>query len=121
MLRRKIMMVLALVIGATGIYLCWPRKADLRAFDPAAMARLETAMWRDYYERHYPRLFYHLHEGVADAVRLLAAGRFPDCAVGSAGSKNLSAGALAAGGRRGAASCGEVSPAAAAARGDGRI
>jgi hypothetical protein len=48
MLRRKIMMVLALVIGATGIYLCWPRNADLRAFDPAAMARLETAMWRDY-------------------------------------------------------------------------
>jgi hypothetical protein len=26
------------------------------------MARLETAMWRDYYEKHYPRLFYHLYE-----------------------------------------------------------
>jgi hypothetical protein len=50
------------VIAAAGIYLCWPRKADLRAFDPAEMARLETAMWRDYYEKHYPRLFYHLYE-----------------------------------------------------------
>jgi hypothetical protein len=49
-------------IAAAGMYLCWPRKADLRAFDPAAMARLETAMWRDYYEKHYPRLFYHLYE-----------------------------------------------------------
>jgi hypothetical protein len=26
------------------------------------MARLETAMWRDYYEQHYSRLFYHLYE-----------------------------------------------------------
>jgi hypothetical protein len=45
-----------------GIYACWPRKADLRAFDPAEMAQLETAMWRDYYEKHYPRLFYRLYE-----------------------------------------------------------
>jgi hypothetical protein len=58
--RSKIILVLAL--GAAGIYACWPRKADLRAFDPAGMARLETAMWRDYYEKHYPRLFYHLYE-----------------------------------------------------------
>jgi hypothetical protein len=34
--------VLALV--ASGFHICWPRKADLRAFDPAGMARLETAM-----------------------------------------------------------------------------
>ena len=26
------------------------------------MARLETAMWRDYYDRHYPTMFYHLYE-----------------------------------------------------------
>jgi hypothetical protein len=60
--RSKVIWVLALAIGAAGIYACWPRKADLRAFDAAAMARLETAMWRDYYEKHYPRLFYHLYE-----------------------------------------------------------
>lgn len=39
----------------------WPRGADLRAFEPAEMARLETAMWRDYYEKRYPALFYHLY------------------------------------------------------------
>jgi hypothetical protein len=60
--RRAILLILVLAVGAAGIYLCWPRKADLRAFDPAEMARLETAMWRDYYEKHYPRLFYHLYE-----------------------------------------------------------
>ena len=60
--RSKIIWVLALAIGVAGIYACWPRSADLRAFDPAGMARLETAMWRDYYEKHYPRLFYHLYE-----------------------------------------------------------
>ncbi|MHB8273082.1 hypothetical protein, partial [Bradyrhizobium sp.] len=60
--RRAILLIVLLAIGAAGIYLCWPRKADLRAFDPAEMAWLETAMWRDYYEKHYPRLFYHLYE-----------------------------------------------------------
>jgi hypothetical protein len=60
--RRTILVILISAIAAAGIYLCWPRKADLRAFDPAEMARLETAMWRDYYEKHYPRLFYHLYE-----------------------------------------------------------
>jgi len=43
-------------------YICIPRKADLRTFDAAEMARLETAMWRNYYEKRYPALFYHLYE-----------------------------------------------------------
>jgi hypothetical protein len=60
--RKTILVILISAIAVAGIYLCWPRKADLRAFDPAEMARLETAMWRDYYEKHYPRLFYHLYE-----------------------------------------------------------
>ncbi len=60
--RRTILVIAMSAIAAAGIYLCWPRKADLRAFDPPEMARLETAMWRDYYEKHYPRLFYHLYE-----------------------------------------------------------
>src|SRR5882757_11576154 len=59
---RKIMVAVFLATAAVAAYACTPRKADLRAFDPAAMAQLETAMWRDYYERHYPRLFYHLYE-----------------------------------------------------------
>jgi hypothetical protein len=59
--RRTFLVILVSAITAAGIFLCWPRKADLRVFDPAEMARLETAMWRDYYEKHYPRLFYHLY------------------------------------------------------------
>jgi len=62
-MRRK--SLLAIVVIATllvAAFACWPRRADLRAFDPAGMARLETAMWRDYYEKRYPALFYHLYE-----------------------------------------------------------
>jgi hypothetical protein len=59
---RKMMIVLAMPVVALAGYACWPRNADLRVFDPAAMARLETAMWRDYYEKRYPALFMHLYE-----------------------------------------------------------
>jgi hypothetical protein len=34
-------------------YAIFPRHPDLRAFDPAAMARSETLMWRHYYERRH--------------------------------------------------------------------
>ena len=61
MSRRTVLLMLALAALGLGAYACWPRKADLRSFDPAAMARLETAMWRDYYDRHYPTLFFHLY------------------------------------------------------------
>jgi hypothetical protein len=57
--RGKIIPMLASMVGAGCIYATWPRSADLRAFDPAAMAHLETAMWRDYYDA---ALFYHLYE-----------------------------------------------------------
>jgi hypothetical protein len=59
---RKLGLVLALLVAAVAVYTTFPRKADLRSFDPDGMAQLETAMWRDYYEKHYPRLFYHLYE-----------------------------------------------------------
>ena len=52
-------LVVALVLGAA--FAAWPRQADLRGFEPAEMARLETAMWRDYYDKRYPALFYHLY------------------------------------------------------------
>jgi hypothetical protein len=53
-------LVLALVLG--GAYASWPRHADLRGFEPADIARLETAMWRDYYDKRYLALFGHLYE-----------------------------------------------------------
>ncbi len=61
MFRRKAALVLALGLAAAAAYACWPRKADLRSFAPAEMAHLETAMWRDYYDKRYPALFYHLY------------------------------------------------------------
>jgi hypothetical protein len=60
--RRTIILALALVLGAIGAYASWPRHADLRGFEPADLARLETAMWRDYYEKRYVALFGHLYE-----------------------------------------------------------
>ena len=59
---RKMMLALAIPVAALVGYACWARRADLRIFDPAEMARLETAMWRDYYEKRYPALFSHLYE-----------------------------------------------------------
>ena len=53
--------MLLLIVLAAAAWGGWPRRADLRAFEPAEMARLETAMWRDYYERRYPALFYRLY------------------------------------------------------------
>src|ERR1700686_4455168 len=44
--------VLCVVVLAAD-YVCFPRHADLTKFDPSAMARLETSMWRHYYEKRY--------------------------------------------------------------------
>jgi len=62
MVRRKVILVVAGTIAAVGAYACWPRHADLRIFDPVETARLECAMWRDYYDKRYVTLFYHLTE-----------------------------------------------------------
>src|SRR6478672_13883962 len=53
---------IAAAAALVAAYAVVPRRADLRAFDPAELARLETAMWRDYYDRRYAALFYHLYE-----------------------------------------------------------
>ena len=59
---RRILPGLAFLVAAIAVYACFPRNADLAAFDPPGMARFETAMWRDYYEKRYAALFYHLYE-----------------------------------------------------------
>ena len=58
----KVTFALAVPVAALAAYACWPRTADLRSFDPPAMARLETAMWRDYYEKRYSALFTDLYQ-----------------------------------------------------------
>ncbi len=50
------------LVGAA--YAAVPRHADLTSFDPQAMARDETLMWRHYYEKRYFALFADLY-GVA--------------------------------------------------------
>jgi hypothetical protein len=65
------------LVGVAVTYGVFPRHADLTRFDPAVMARLETNLWRDYYEKRYPALFIGLyemgrHQGFSpwDSVRL---------------------------------------------------
>jgi hypothetical protein len=55
-------LVLALVICAVLFDLFYPRKARLREFDADEVARLETAMWRSYYEKQRVRLFNEMTE-----------------------------------------------------------
>lgn len=59
---RKIALGAAMSLALVAAYAVVPRQADLRAFDPAEMARMETAMWRDYYDKRYAALFYHLYQ-----------------------------------------------------------
>jgi hypothetical protein len=43
--------------GWAAVELARPRRADIRVFDPDEVARLETAMWRSYYDRRRLPLF----------------------------------------------------------------
>ncbi len=64
--RRAALLALALLVLAALGYATYPRTADLRVFEPMAMARAETALWRDYYQKRYLALFAELY-GVARA------------------------------------------------------
>jgi hypothetical protein len=54
--------VLAAIIGWVAYDLYSPRTAHLREFDADEVARLETAMWRSYYEKQRLQLFNQLSE-----------------------------------------------------------
>ncbi len=59
----KVALVLLLAAAGWVLYdLYSTRTAHLREFDPDEVARLETAMWRSYYERQRLRLFNELSE-----------------------------------------------------------
>ena len=64
--RRRILLILGLIVAALSVWvaidLFGPRTAHLRDFDPDEVARLETAMWRSYYEKQQVRLFNELAE-----------------------------------------------------------
>jgi hypothetical protein len=55
-------LVVVLILGWVLYDLYVPRTAHLREFDSDEVARLETAMWRSYYEKQRVRLFKQLSE-----------------------------------------------------------
>ena len=59
---RVIALLLVLLIGGVAFDLYYPRTTKMREFDPDEVARLETAMWRSYYEKEQVRLFNQLTE-----------------------------------------------------------
>src|SRR5213075_204044 len=54
---RTVAAVLVLLIAGVLYDLFYPRTTRLREFDPDEVARLETAMWRSYYQKQRVRLF----------------------------------------------------------------
>ncbi len=64
-------------IGVSVLVLVWaaidlwaPRSADIRSFDPGEVARLETSMWRSYYDRQRLELFAELAELLREQYHL---------------------------------------------------
>jgi hypothetical protein len=59
---RQIFGLVLSIAALAAAYFSYPRRADLRAFDATTMARLESSMWRDYYEKRYLALFNDLYD-----------------------------------------------------------
>jgi hypothetical protein len=58
--------VLLALLAALVALAAVPRQADLTRFDPAATARLETLMWRHYYDKRFVALFVDLYRLARD-------------------------------------------------------
>ena len=56
------LLALAAFVIAAGIDLFGPRRVDIRAFDSREVARLDTEMWRSYYDKKPVALFFQLAE-----------------------------------------------------------
>lgn len=59
-IRRLMLALLFLLMLWITIDLLIPVKTDIRQFDPAVVARLDTDMWRSYYDRKPLKLFFQL-------------------------------------------------------------
>ena len=69
--RLAVLLILLVLLGAWLVYdLYAPRRTSLRRFDPEEVARLETAMWRSYYDRRRLALFFELAELLRTQYRL---------------------------------------------------
>lgn len=59
---RALLLIALLFVGGVLYDLYFPRTAKMREFDADEVARLETAMWRSYYEKKQVKLFNQLSE-----------------------------------------------------------
>jgi len=60
--RRFCLNALAIFVVYAAADLFWPVNNNLRQFDPVALGKLETDMWRSYYDRKPVKLFFELTE-----------------------------------------------------------
>ena len=67
---RVVGLVLALLVCGALYDLYYPRTTRMREFDPDEVARLETAMWRSYYEKRRVQLFNQLAELLRTQYRM---------------------------------------------------
>jgi hypothetical protein len=72
--RKKILLVivalLVLLLGWIGFDLFIPRKTKMREFDANEVARLETGMWRSYYDRKRLGLFLELGQALRTQYKM---------------------------------------------------
>lgn len=61
-MRRVILPILVALLVYASVDVFWPLQRDLRQFDPIAVGKLETEMWRAYYDRQPTALFLELAE-----------------------------------------------------------
>src|SRR5882762_6352158 len=59
---RILLLIIAVVLAYTALDLFGPRSSRMRGFDPNEVARLETAMWRSYYDKRQLRLYNQMTE-----------------------------------------------------------
>lgn len=64
--RRRLLVAFLIIVALLAVWavtdLFAPRTSHLKEFDPDEVARLETAMWRSYYDKQQVRLFFQLGE-----------------------------------------------------------
>ena len=64
--KKPVLVIVAVIVVVTLAWVLYdlyaPRTVQLREFDPDEVARLETSMWRSYYEKQQLRLFKQLSE-----------------------------------------------------------
>jgi hypothetical protein len=59
---RALLLIVVAAIAYTAFDLLGPRSSRMRGFDPDEVARLETAMWRSYYDKQQLRLYNQMTE-----------------------------------------------------------